>query len=94
MAVESMLDPEEDIERVGDDSFSFHYETRAILLNCENRVPVTSKKTTQEVSLAAWIWDISWTAGTTEMWRALMEAMWEESPEAPPPPSEDPRVNV
>ena len=44
MAVESMLDPEEDIERVGDDSFSFHYETRAILLNCENRVPVTSKK--------------------------------------------------
>lgn len=44
MAVESMLDPEEDIERVGDDSFSFHYETRAILLNCENQVPVTSKK--------------------------------------------------
>ena len=44
--------------------------------------------------MAAWIWDISWTAGTTEMWRALMEAMWEESPEAPPPPSEDPRVNV
>lgn len=44
MAVESMMDPEEDIERVGDDSFSFHYETRAILLNCENRVPVTSRK--------------------------------------------------
>ena len=42
--MESMMDPEEDIERVGDDSFSFHYETRAILLNCENRVPVTSRK--------------------------------------------------
>lgn len=44
MAVESAMDPEDDIEQVGDDSFSFHYETRAILLNCENRVPVTARK--------------------------------------------------
>lgn len=44
MAVESDLDPEEDVEEIGKESFNFHYETRAILFGCENRGDVTSKR--------------------------------------------------
>lgn len=44
MAVEKDLDPEDDIEEVGSDSFKFHYETRAILYSCENCGTVTAKK--------------------------------------------------
>ena len=54
MAVESMLDPEEDIERVGDDSFSFHYETRAILLNCENRVQMCIRDSVWPLAKTLW----------------------------------------
>lgn len=44
MAIESNFDPEEDITEVGEKSFNFLYETRAILQSCVNRGAVTSKK--------------------------------------------------
>ncbi len=44
MAIESNFDPEEDITEVGEESFNFLYETRAILQNCVNRGAVTAKK--------------------------------------------------
>lgn len=95
MAVESMLDPEEDIERVGDDSFSFHYETRAILLNCENRVPVTSKKDYAGGIVGrmdlGYILDCR-NYGNVESTDGSYDGGIAR--EAPPLPSEDPRVNV
>ena len=44
MAIEYDFDPEDDITKVGEESFDFHYETRAILQECVNYGNVTSKK--------------------------------------------------
>ncbi len=44
MAIENTLDPEEDVEQVGERSFEFRYETLAILQACINRGTVTAKK--------------------------------------------------
>ena len=44
MAIEYDFDPEDDITEVGEESFDFRYETRAILQECVNRGSVTSKK--------------------------------------------------
>ncbi|MBP3485808.1 MAG: hypothetical protein J6J81_03115, partial [Oscillospiraceae bacterium] len=44
MAVEYDFDPEDDITEVGEASFDFRYETRAILQDCVNRGSVTAKK--------------------------------------------------
>ena len=44
MAIEYDFDPEDDITEVGEESFDFRYETRAILQDCVNKGPVTSKK--------------------------------------------------
>ncbi|MGN8874568.1 GLUG motif-containing protein [Pseudoflavonifractor sp. HCP28S3_F10] len=44
MAVEHDFDPEDDITEVGEKSFDFRYETRAILQECVNHGPVTAKK--------------------------------------------------
>lgn len=44
MAVESDLDPEDDIDKVGSDSFNFRYETRAILESCVNTGTVTARR--------------------------------------------------
>lgn len=44
MAIEYDFDPEDDITEVGEESYKFHYETRAILQDCVNNGAVTSKK--------------------------------------------------
>jgi len=44
MAIEYDFDPEDDITEVGEESFDFRYETRAILQECVNRGGVTAKK--------------------------------------------------
>lgn len=44
MAIEYDFDPEDDITEVGEESFHFRYETRAILQECINRGAVTGKK--------------------------------------------------
>lgn len=44
MAIEYDLDPEDDIATAGNASYSFKYQTRAVLLSCINTGAVTSKK--------------------------------------------------
>ncbi len=44
MAIEVDFDPEDDIAEVGEESFDFRYETRAILQECVNSGEVTAKK--------------------------------------------------
>ena len=44
MAIEYDFDPEDDVLKKGDMSLNFKYFTRAILLNCENKGDIESKK--------------------------------------------------
>ena len=44
IAFENDLDPEEDVEIIGDSSLNFDSEVRAVILNCENTGTVTIKK--------------------------------------------------
>ena len=44
MAIEYDLDPEDDISSVGRKSIDFRFETKAVLLDCQNYGSITSKK--------------------------------------------------
>ena len=44
MSIENTMDPEADVEQVGERSFDFRYETLAILQACVNQGAVTAKK--------------------------------------------------
>lgn len=44
MAIEYDFDPEDDVIKKGDSSLNFRYLTRAILLDCENRGDIVSRK--------------------------------------------------